>query len=87
MLRTSGRYKALGHELKRDLLRTSGRGRILDLSCYHCHLSSILEIRVDLWVLLCMLWLSPRHTEIFLITELTTPLGRYPFLGIGCCCY
>jgi hypothetical protein len=56
------------------------------LSCLarHICLYNILENRVDFCSHLHLLWFTPFHREIFLVTELTTILGNESsFLGFG----
>jgi hypothetical protein len=60
---------------------------IFILSCYQIYLYSILEIRVDFCSHFHLLWFTPCHRVIFLVTELATILGiESSFRGLECFC-
>jgi hypothetical protein len=75
-------YISLGQVINGGLHQTSGRGGPFILSCYHICLYRIPEIRVDLCSNFCLLWFTPSHREIFLVTRVSLNLfnGSYAFM-------
>jgi hypothetical protein len=67
------------------LHQTSERAMLFIVSCYNICLYSILEIRVYFCSNFLLLWFTPCHRSIFLVTELATILGRdSSFRGLEC---
>ena len=68
LFRTSCKCIALSQVLNGGFLQTSRRGRLLIFSCYHIFLYRILEVRVDFCSHFRLLWFTPCHRVIFLVT-------------------